>query len=138
MILPTHRVRMHVTKGPVGSCRYYCRNKQYRQLFNIVSRGQMFHRGRSQVTTPNIPSSGIGDQAMVLSSVLPPLLAKVVGKIKSGQYVPIKDLLAENMSLCTQLEALPGPHSIYAGFAKHPVPADLGVVFPSIHGSTHP
>ena len=129
MILPTHRVRMHVTKGPVGSCRYYCRNKQYRQLFNIVSRGQMFHRGRSQVTTPNIPSSGIGDQAMVLSSVLPPLLAKVVGKIKSGQYVPIK---------CTQLEALPGPHSIYAGFAKHPVPADLGVVFPSIHGSTHP
>ena len=55
---------------------------------------------------------------MVLSSALPPLSAKVVGKIKSGQYVPMKDLLADNMSLCTQLEALPGPHSIYAGFAK--------------------
>jgi hypothetical protein len=55
---------------------------------------------------------------MVLSSALPPLSAKVVGKIKSGQYVPMKDLLADNMSLCTQLEALTGPHSFYAGFAK--------------------
>ena len=55
---------------------------------------------------------------MVLSSALPPLPAKVVRKIKSGQYVPMKDLLADNMSLCTQLEVLPGPQSIYAGFAK--------------------
>ena len=30
----------------------------------------------------------------------------------------MKDHLADNMSLCTQLEALPGPHNIYAGLAK--------------------
>ena len=57
-------------------------------------------------------------QAMLLSSALPPLSVKVVSKIKSGQYVPMKDLLADNMSLCTQLEALPGPHSLYASFPK--------------------
>jgi hypothetical protein len=55
---------------------------------------------------------------MVLSSALPPLSAKVVSKIKSGQYVPMKDLLPDNMSFCTQLEALPGPHSVYAGLPK--------------------
>ena len=55
---------------------------------------------------------------MVLSSALPPLSAKVVGKIKSGLYVPMKDLLADNMPLCTQLEVLPGPHNIYAGLNK--------------------
>ena len=64
------------------------------------------------------PISVGAEQAMVLSSALPPLSAKIVGKIKSGQYVPMKDLLADNMSLCSQLEELPGPHSMYAGPAK--------------------
>ena len=36
----------------------------------------------------------------------------------SRQYVPMKDLLADNMSLCVQLETLPGPHHVYAGLPK--------------------
>ena len=39
-------------------------------------------------------------QAMILSSALPPISTKVVAKIKSGLYVPMKNLLAD-MSLCT-------------------------------------
>jgi hypothetical protein len=37
-------------------------------------------------------------QAVVLSSALPPISAKVVARIRSGQFVPMKDLLADNMS----------------------------------------
>ena len=58
------------------------------------------------------------DQAVVLSSALPPITAKVASKIKSGQYVPMKDLLADNMSLWNQLEALPGPHYVCSGLPK--------------------
>jgi hypothetical protein len=43
----------------------------------------------------------------VLSSALLPVAAKLVSKIKSGLYVPMKEMLADNMSLCSQLEALP-------------------------------
>ena len=59
-------------------------------------------------------------QAMVLSSALPPIGAKVVNKIKSGQYVPMKDLLADNtcMSLCSQLEAFPGAQHALTGLPK--------------------
>ena len=45
-------------------------------------------------------------------------LGKDGGKIRSGQYVLMKDLLADNMSLCVQLETLPGPHHVYAGLLK--------------------
>jgi hypothetical protein len=71
---------------------------------------------------------------VVLSSALPPILAKVVAKIRSGQYVPMKDLLADNMSLCVQLERLPGPHHVYAEAqtARYLVPTDMDVVFPGL------
>ena len=54
------------------------------------------------------------DHAVVLPSALPPLTAKVATKIKSGQYVPTKDLLAD-MSLWNQL---PGPHYVCSGLPK--------------------
>ena len=66
---------------------------------------------------PQTSTSGPG-QAMLLSSALPPIAAKVVTKIKSGQYVPMKDLLADNMSLCNQLEALPGAQHVYTSLPK--------------------
>ena len=63
----------------------------------------------SQVSTstagPLVHTSISGPaQAMLLSSALPPIAAKVVKKkkIKSG---PMQDLLVDNMSLCSQLEA---------------------------------
>jgi len=56
---------------------------------------------------PMLPHS-YTEQPMILSSARPPLSAKVVSKIQSGQYVSMKDILSDNMSLCTQLEALPG------------------------------
>ena len=66
---------------------------------------------------PDTPSSG---QALVLSSALPPIAAKLVSKIRSGHYVPMKDLhvLADNMSLCSQLEAFPGAQHSFAGLTK--------------------
>ena len=54
----------------------------------------------------------------MLSSALPPIPAKVVGKIKSGQYVPMKELLTDNISLCSQLEAYPGMHHTQPGSPK--------------------
>ena len=45
--------------------------------------------------------------AVVLSSALPPVAPKLATKIRSGVYVPMKDMLADNMSLRSQLEALP-------------------------------
>ena len=47
---------------------------------------------------PTIAPSAKMDQAIVLSSALPPMSAKVVGKIKSGQYTPMKDLVADALS----------------------------------------
>ena len=54
------------------------------------------------------------DQAVRLSSALPPVSAKIAA---SGQYVPMKNLLPDNVSLCLQL-ALPGPHVVYWGLPK--------------------
>ena len=53
-------------------------------------------------------------QAVRLSSALPPVSAKIAA---SGQYVPMKNLLPDNVSLCLQL-ALPGPHVVYSGLPK--------------------
>ena len=51
------------------------------------------------------------------SSALPPIAAKIVRKIKSGQSVPMKDLLAD-MSLCSQLEAFPAAQHSFTGLPK--------------------
>ena len=51
---------------------------------------------------------------MVLSSALPP----ITGKIQSRQFVAMKELLADNKSLHSQLEALPILHAAYAGVSR--------------------
>ena len=47
-------------------------------------------------------AGGSSTKALKLSSALAPLLAKLVEKIQSGQYVEMKDLLADNMALHIQ------------------------------------
>ena len=53
---------------------------------------------------------------MILSSALPPIGAKLAGKIRSKQFVAMKELLADNMALHGQLEDLPSQ----AGSASRP------------------
>ena len=45
---------------------------------------------------------------LVLSPAAEPFPQKLVDKIRSGQFVDMKELLADNMSLINQLEAVPG------------------------------
>ena len=45
--------------------------------------------------------------AVILSSALPPLGEKLASKIKTQQFVAMKELLADNMALHGQLEELP-------------------------------
>ena len=60
-------------------------------------------RGRHHI----VKAGACQECAVVLSTALSPVVAKLATKIKSGEYVGIKELLADNMSLCSQLEALP-------------------------------
>ena len=55
--------------------------------------------------------------AMVLSSALPPITAKLVTKI-SGQFVAMKELLADNRSPCHLLESFPTHQHLFAGLTK--------------------
>lgn len=45
--------------------------------------------------------------AIILSSALPPIGAKLVSKIRSKQFVAMKELLSDNMALQGQLDDLP-------------------------------
>ena len=58
------------------------------------------------------------ERAIVLSSALPPITAKLATKILSGQFVDMKELLADNMTLCHQLEAFPSHQHLCTGGAK--------------------
>ena len=62
--------------------------------------------------TPKDSASG----AVILSSALPPIGARLAGKIRSRQFVAMKELLADNMALHGQLEDLPSQ----AGSASRP------------------
>ena len=71
-------------------------------------------------------------QAMLVSTALSTIAAKVMTKINSSQYIPMKDLLADNISLCNQLEALPGAQHVYTSLPKPRLreilsPTNLGV-----------
>ena len=57
-------------------------------------------------------------EAVVLSLALPPITAKLVAKIKLGLVVAMKELLADNMSLCHQLESFPAHQHLFVGAAK--------------------
>ena len=67
-------------------------------------------------STPDI-SPSTSSQPMMLLSTLPPIATKLVAKIQSGQFVAMKELLADNMSLCQQVEAWPTQH-VFTGAAK--------------------
>ena len=51
-------------------------------------------------------AGGSSPKALRLSSAFAPLPAKLVEKIQSGQYVEMQDLLADNMALQSQLDAM--------------------------------
>ena len=62
----------------------------------------------SQATSALLPPpKQPGQGAVVLSSALPPISAKLAQKIKSQQFVAMKELLTDNMALYSQLEDLP-------------------------------
>ena len=64
------------------------------------------------------PSSSImppaTEGAAILSSALPPIGAKLAVKIRSGQFVGMKELLPDNMALHSQLDSLPGQVAVTA------------------------
>ena len=66
------------------------------------------------------PNAGVvkPGSAVVLSSALPPITAKLATKITSGQFVAMKELLADNMSLCHQLESFPTHQHLFAGTVR--------------------
>ena len=69
------------------------------------------HR-RTTIPPPPPPPKPPGEGAVVLSSALPPISAKLA-QLKSQQYVAMKELLSDNMALHSQLEDLPAsPHRL--------------------------
>ena len=64
----------------------------------------------SLLPCPKPPAEG----AVVLSSALPPLELNWPKKIKSQQYVAMKELMADNMALHSQLEDLPAQAAVGA------------------------
>ncbi len=55
------------------------------------------------------PFGGVaGQNGLLLSSAAEPLPNKLVEKIRSGQFVEMKELLTDNVSLINQLEAFLG------------------------------
>ena len=62
----------------------------------------------SLLPNPKPPAKG----AVILSSALPPIGAKLATKIKSQQYVAMKELLPDNMAPHGQLEDLPAQAAV--------------------------
>lgn len=60
--------------------------------------------------TPPLPAVPLGtsQQGLVLSPAAEPLPKKLVDKIRSGQFVEMRELLADNVSLVNQLETVQG------------------------------
>ena len=51
-------------------------------------------------------------QGLILSSALEPIPARLVGRITSGQFIEMRDLLTDNIALHNQLEALQGTYHL--------------------------
>ena len=51
-------------------------------------------------------------QGLILSSALEPIPARLVGRITSGQFIEMRDLLTDNIALHDQLEALQGTYHL--------------------------
>ena len=70
----------------------------------------------SSLVTPALsaplPSTGEPSHSLITSNALPPLPAKILEKIKAGQFLDLKELLPDNAALLSQLRQLHslGPH----------------------------
>ena len=51
-------------------------------------------------------------QGLILSSALEPIPARLVGRITSGQFIEMRDLLTDNIALHDQLEVLQGTYHL--------------------------
>ena len=86
------------------------------------------HTGPSAVS--GIVPASHPDQAVVLSSALPPISA--MAKFRSGQYVSMKDLLVDNPLRATRDTARTPPCLCWpaeAQTARDSIPSDMDVVF---------
>ena len=61
-------------------------------------------------TMPPLPAPQLG-LGVSLSPCTAPFPQKLVDKVRSGQYMDMKDLLLDNVSLLEQLDTLGGPHT---------------------------
>lgn len=81
------------------------------------------------ITTPAMaqPATPVSAPGFSLSPALEPIPQRLVGKIQSGQYVDMKELLTDNVSLLQQLEAVGG---------QGPSPSLPGVLKPRLRDIT--
>ncbi len=61
-----------------------------------------------------------------------PIPQKIVDKIRSGQFVEMRELLADNISLLEQLHSITPPHE------GCPHIAIMVVLLPDLHSNPHP
>ena len=66
----------------------------------------MPYLGRPVSAQPQAPSQREG---MILASALQPVPARLVRRIRAGEFVEMRDLLSDNVALHDQLEAIQGP-----------------------------
>ena len=59
---------------------------------------------------PTTPSSASG--GLILSPAAAPFPSKLVEKCRSGQFIEMRELLADNITLLQQLEAMQGTHPV--------------------------
>ena len=67
---------------------------------------------------PNVPTCP--QPGLMLSPAAPPFPRKLVDKVKTGQFVEMKELLADNVSFLNQLEAVPGMSAVHMLGAARP------------------
>ena len=65
----------------------------------------------ASLTLPPGPKPPV-EGAVILSSALPPIGAKLASKIRTQQFVAMKELLADNMALHGQLDDLPSQTAV--------------------------
>ena len=90
------------------SCRTQCSSlSRWGHHHSFLCRWGHHHSVCSRWGTTMLKSGPGQEGAVMLSTALPPVAANLANKIRSGQYVPMKELRGDNISLRSQLEALP-------------------------------
>ena len=80
-----------------------------------------------QPSTPptfQLPQSSYGS-GLILSPAEAPVPQKIVDKIRSGQFVEMRELLADNISLLEQLHSIHAPGNISAAGPSRPRMRDV-------------